>query len=248
MRAVRFSEVEAREAVREARSYSEALRRLGYRLAGGNHATLKRYVERWGISTDHFDRNWASRTPGRRARIPIGDILVEHSTYSRAHLKDRLFEAGLKQRSCELCGQGERWRGGRMALILDHLNGVGDDNRIENLRILCPNCAATLQTHCGRKNLLTRAERECSRCGRSFVVKYATHRYCSQYCGRRASVKHQGVAHPERRKVERPSADELARDVEALGYAGTGRKYGVSDNAVRKWMNGYAWQPDAGAG
>ncbi len=156
MRAVRFSEQEAREVIRAARSYSEALRALGYRLAGGNHATLKKYAELWGISTAHFDTSWASRTPGRRARIPMSAILVERSSYSRAHLKDRLFEEGLKQRACELCGQDESWRGGRMALILDHVNGVGDDNRLENLRILCPNCAATLATHCGRKNLLTR--------------------------------------------------------------------------------------------
>jgi HNH endonuclease len=38
-----------------------------------------------------------------------------------------------------------------MALILDHINGVRDDNRLENLRIVCPHCAATFETHCGRK-------------------------------------------------------------------------------------------------
>jgi hypothetical protein len=131
VRKARFTEAEAREALAASRSYSEALRALGYRIAGGNHATLKKYAELWGISTSHFDVNWASRTPGRRSRIPMSAILVEHSTYSRAHLKDRLFEEGLKQRACDLCGQDENWRGGRMALILDHVNGVGDDNRLE---------------------------------------------------------------------------------------------------------------------
>jgi hypothetical protein len=63
MRVVGFSEVEAREAVRAARSYSEALRKLGYRVAGGNHATLKKYAQLWGISTDHFDTSWANRIP-----------------------------------------------------------------------------------------------------------------------------------------------------------------------------------------
>ena len=97
-RAVRFSKQGAEEAVLGARSYSEALRSLGLRLAGGNHATLKKYTELWGISTDHFDPTWANRGRGRRTRIPLDEILVERSTYTRSHLKERLFEEGLRQR------------------------------------------------------------------------------------------------------------------------------------------------------
>jgi len=242
-RSVRFSKEEAQEAIQASRSYSEALRKLGLRPAGGNHATLKKYASAWAIPTDHFDQNWANRNRFGQARIPLAEILVERSTYSRPHLKERLFEAGLKQPICEVCGQDEIWRGSRMALILDHVNGRGDDNRIENLRIVCPNCNATFDTHCGRKNRLPRAERECGRCGKSFVVRYATHRYCSQFCGSRASMKHKGAAYPERRKVDRPSLGQLKLDIEELGYVGTGRKYGVSDNAVRKWI---AWYGDSG--
>jgi len=78
-------------------------------------------------------------------------------------------------------------------------------------------------------------------------MKYATQRYCSQYCGSRASVKHTGVDRPERRKVERPSAERLVRDIKELGYVGTGRKYGVSDNAVRKWGRRYGLSPGLSA-
>jgi hypothetical protein len=95
-------------------------------------------------------------------------VLVEHSNYKRGELKSRLFEEGLKRRRCELCGQGEIWRGARMALILDHINGIADDNRLENLRVACPNCAATFETHCGRKNRLHIEPKTCAMYGEDF--------------------------------------------------------------------------------
>jgi hypothetical protein len=241
---VTFTREQAEEAVAVSRSYSEALRHLRLRAAGGNHRTLKKYVELWGISTVHFDPNWAMRRGNRQARTPLDEILVERSTYSRGHLKDRLYDEGIKQRECELCGQTETWRGRHMALILDHINGVGDDNRLENLRIVCPNCAATFDTHCGRANLRPPVERECARCGDRFRVRYATHRYCSQTCGTRAPRENQGIPQPQRRKVARPSRAVLLGDIGDLGYSATGRKYGVSDNAIRKWLVWYERQAE----
>ena len=66
------------------------------------------------------------------------------------HLKNRLYKEGIKKRECELCGQDEIWKGKKISLILVHKNGIFNDNRLKNLRIVCPNCNATLETHCGR--------------------------------------------------------------------------------------------------
>lgn len=168
---------------------------------------------------------------------PLAEVLVENSGYPRKDVKRRQFEEGLKERRCELCGQGEIWRGRQMSLILDHINGIRDDHRLENLQIVCPNCAATLDTHCGRKNRISRAPRKCRRCQREFVPNSSTQRYCSRACGTRWDrTASRGVPKPETRKVERPPYDELLAELEATSYVAVGRKYGVSDNAVRKWV------------
>jgi hypothetical protein len=119
------------------------------------------------------------------------------------------------------------------------VNGVADDNRLENLRIVCPNCAATLDTHCGRKNRLS--ARDCERCGVTFMPRAGKQRYCSSYCGvRHLNRRRQPM--PARRKVERPPYEQLIAEVEATSFLAVGRKYGVSDNAVRKWIRSYEYQ------
>jgi hypothetical protein len=233
----RYTEEQARAAVATSFCYSEALQKLGLRPAGGNHSLFRRYVDEiWRIPTDHFDDLVARRAVRPACRpIPLEDVLIDGSRYSRRSLKRRLFDADLKDRWCELCGQGEIWRGKRMGLILDHINGVPDDNRLTNLRIVCPNCAATFDTHCARKN--RSSPRDCARCGKSFVPRRRNQTYCSRECGTRHDKR--GQLYPERRKVPRPSYAELKADLAEMSFLAVGRKYGVSGNAVRKWLRLY---------
>ena len=198
---------------------------------------LRKYAALWAIPTDHFDPYAAVRGRGAARRRPLEEILVEGSTFSRNHLKERLYAAGLKQPICELCAQDEIWRGARMGMILDHVNGVSNDHRLENLRIVCPNCAATLDTHCARTRRVTRSEQSCLRCGVSFRPKTNSQRYCSRDCGTRWD--RSGMPRPGARRVERPPYAQLLREVQALGFVGTGRRYGVTDNAIRKWIRAY---------
>jgi transposase-like protein len=239
-RRISYGEEEARAAVAASRSWAEALRKLGYSPTGGNPRTLQKRVAAWGISTDHFDPMRGRNRPRRRK--PLEEILVEGSTYSRSSLKERLYESGLKERRCELCGQEEIWQGRRMSLVLDHINGVRDDNRLENLQIVCPNCAATLETHCGRKNSLEPEEASCARCGSTFLRKRSSQRFCSRHCGTRGlrqAAQPRASRPPRRRRKPRPPRAQLLAQVRELGYSGTGRRHGVSDNAIRKWLREY---------
>jgi hypothetical protein len=235
----RFTELELRAAIAKSKSWTQVLREIGYCPSGGNPATVKKYAKLWNISSDHFDPYAGVMDRVRRPAKPLSEILVEGSTFSRSNLKLRLYTEGVKVPVCELCGQDEMWREQRMGLILDHMNGIRNDNRIENLRIVCPNCAATLDTHCGRAIDTPPPLRNCERCGAMFRAKHRTQRFCSRDCGMRGGGRKRGIPCPETRKVERPPYEQLMAEIEATSYVAVGRRYGVSDNAVRKWVRFY---------
>jgi hypothetical protein len=231
-----YTDAELRAAVAVSRSFSGVLRELGLRVAGGNIASIRRAIDRAGFDRSHFDHDAPRRRHGVTPR-PLEEVLVRGSSYQRSNLKQRLYDTGLKQRRCELCGQDEAWQGRRMALILDHINGVATDNRLENLRIVCPNCAATLDTHCGRNLPHSKVAIECPRCGMRFDRVRPEQRYCSRACG----AQHDRVRgpRPSAWKVEHPPYEQLLREISEASYLAVGRKYGVSDNAIRKWVRAY---------
>lgn len=143
--------------VKNSKNYTEILQKMGLGVKGNSRPTLKKYIKQYNIDTSHFET-----TGERYARtlkksltertIPLLEIIISGSTYTNnGALKEKLYVEGLKERICEKCGQNENWNGERMALILDHINGINNDHRLVNLRIICPNCNATLPTHC-RKN------------------------------------------------------------------------------------------------
>ncbi len=86
--------------------------------------------------------------------MSLHDILVKNSPYEggSSALKSRLYRAGLlkEDAQCAECGVSSIWNGKRLVLQLDHINGSNRDNRIENLRLLCPNCHSQTDTYAGR--------------------------------------------------------------------------------------------------
>lgn len=206
--------------VLKSNSQKEVLSNLGIRTAGGNFTTLRKYLKLYEISTEHFIRNYDNMVYlNLKNKKDIENYLVENSPCSRSNLKRRLIEENLIKNECCICGQNENWKG-VISLILDHINGIHNDNRLENLRIVCPNCNAGLDTFAGKNNKKINLDKIC-KCGNSKIKKSKTCNAC------------RGI---KSRKTERPDKEQLLKEVEELGYSAIGRKYGVSDNAIRKWI------------
>lgn len=151
------SDDEFAAAVRESRSIAEALRRLGLD-PRSDYDFFHRKRRALALGIDHFSgQAWRGKTRGV-SRRRLMDLLRKGGLINTSRLKQRLFEAGLKDRRCEWCGI-TRWRGGEAPLELDHVNGDRRDNRLENLRILCPNCHALTATYRGRRIGYTHPQR-----------------------------------------------------------------------------------------
>ena len=140
------------EAVERSTSIREVIFALDLIPAGGNYEQVKKYIREAKLDISHFTgRGWriGSQMPVVPA-VSLEQILVQNSYIQSYKLKKRLFKEGLKSVGCEICSWAEKSKDGRIPLELDHINGNRHDNRLENLRILCPNCHSLQPTHRGR--------------------------------------------------------------------------------------------------
>jgi 5-methylcytosine-specific restriction endonuclease McrA len=112
------------------------------RVLGISFSTFKRHATKLGVYTP----NQASKGI---LRTDLSQVLVAGSSISSSRLKEKLLIGGLLKHECRICGLKD-WQEKPITLELDHINGVNNDNRLPNLRLLCPNCHSQTPTFRGR--------------------------------------------------------------------------------------------------
>lgn len=142
-----------KDIVKDSFSIREVLLKLGLAPFGANYSGFKSACKRLNISTEHFTGmgHLKGKTHNWNKPKSLSEICIEGSTYNRVHLKSRLIKTGLLVNKCHICSL-TTWLDKHIVLHLDHINGINDDHRLENLRLLCPNCHSQTDTYCGKKN------------------------------------------------------------------------------------------------
>lgn len=147
---MRYDIDKLRKVVSESICMSDVCRLLNITLCTYNFRCISSLCEEHSISRSHFDIKRSFRR-NKRTRTKA-DIFCEGSTYSRCNLRQAAMRFGMYTGCCQICGIGEIWMGKKLTLELDHINGINDDNREENLRWLCPNCHSQTDTYRNSNN------------------------------------------------------------------------------------------------
>lgn len=215
----RWRDKEFVAAVKRNITISGVLRDLGISDHGGNYREFHRHVARLGVPTDHMKGRGHGQS---RAAIPLEDILVRNSSYGggSSALRRRLLRAGLLEETCAECGGGTHWHGKTLQLQLDHINGDPRDNRLENLRLLCPNCHSQTLTFSGKNRKTERPQ--CLECSHEVWGRSLRCVGCEN--ARRVGRK---------TKIEWPPLEELEEALASSNFEQVARDLAVSSNAIR---------------
>lgn len=193
--------------------------------------TLNSYMKKMGIEyTGQLSKKGRNLGQGyltAEQYLCSGSVIKSHT------LKLKLFKDGIKAKQCEICGVSQ-WQGVELPLELHHKDGDHYNNELSNLMILCPNCHSIQEGNSGKavksKEEIAKLAKEAKRmascvvCGKP-ITRNST--YCPECYAR------------ESRIVERPSREELKNLIRTTSFLQIGKTYNVSDNAVRKWCDGY---------
>lgn len=219
------------ELLKTCSNIKQVCEKLGKRPTNINYCYIRNIIDKYNVDISHFK---CETTEKKVNEYDLNEILCQNSPYKTlSHLRNKLIRYGLKEEKCECCGNTE-WIGKKIPLQLHHINGIRNDNRIENLQLLCPNCHAFTDTYCGsnikNKPIYAKEIKTCEICGKTFFGK---NRFCSDEC----LEKHKKNER-EKRGVKTPTKEDIliaAREEKTM--KDIEKRFGMGDNCVRKWCD-----------
>ena len=222
----KISKKEFQKLIDSSDSYCDILRHFNLDPYSGNHRTLKARIKENQICLKQFNVNKLKNNKNQAIQKELDFDLVfkENSSFNNTALKRKILKNKLISYKCSECQNNGAWQDKSLSLQLDHINGVNNDNRIENLRFLCPNCHSQTKTYSGRnKNQKTK---NCINCTEKINRK-------NKYCKKCRDLILNETCY---KKKFNPSKEELIQKIKELksNLVQIGKFYNVSDNAIRK--------------
>lgn len=229
------SKNEMQKLLNESSSFVEVLEKLGLCGHSGNHRTLKERIKLDSLNTEILKakRTEKIRKSSINKKIPLSEIMIKDSSYHNSKgLKKRLIKENLLKYSCEKCKNEGIWNGEKLTLQLEHKNGKSRDHRLENLCFLCPNCHSQTKTYAGRNSGMKKS-RICIKCKGPTKGKGKICTKCVYN------------TQPKKFFVTKEELEELVKNHPMTSI---GKKFGVSDNAIRKRCDrlGVEWKKKSG--
>lgn len=151
------------ELLKKSSTISEVLFKLGYTVKGNSwgYSQVKRRMDDLNLDYSIFKGKSAVIKANKLNNIKKEDILKENCKHQRIVLRRYIIKNNLIPYKCAICGC-TKWQGKTLSLELDHINGINNDNRLENLRFLCPNCHSQTSTYGSRNQQLNSSEYDIS--------------------------------------------------------------------------------------
>ena len=216
-----YSKDEFNQIAKNSKNFSEFQKKLGYKAdSSKTREVVKRKISEYNTDISHFiTYNKTKRTEE--------NVFTENSTVAQATLRRWFLKENYVPYVCSICEQKPIWQGKKLTLILDHINGINNDDRIENLRWVCPNCNQQLETT-GSRNPNRKI----------FAKKY----YCID-CGKEISYKSTRCTECFAKNNVIPlsemqvTREELKKLIREKSFCEIGKDFNVSDNAIRKWCD-----------
>lgn len=217
----KYSDEEFIQIVQSSSNLAEVAKKLGYKSNSGSNATrIRKRIDDLQLSTDHF--SLGNKRPVKRT---VDNIFIKDSTANQKTLREWYKKGAYTEYKCSICGQLPIWQNKDLTLILDHINGHNHDDRLENLRWVCPNCNQQLDTTNARNHTILKKKYYCLDCGKEISSKGKRCLECA------SKIR---IVPLEKMPVTK---EELKNLICTTSFLKIGEKFGVTDNAVRKWCD-----------